>query len=750
MKKIYRNGLIAFLFVICHFVSHAQSDSSKKGDSDKDTTRNVNVNLSDFASDDPAERHKADSVMQLINDEDNLIDFKKYKWKIKAGDDSTWSFAAFDDSKWKELTDTAKLKSGRDSGSISWYRVHFQVDSSLTGIPLAFSIRQFGSAADVYLDGKFLKSFGRVGKDLKSEIAELNIITKPLPFSFSPQKDHVFALRISNFHSASPKKNKINIHVNFQVSVNHLEEKINDITDTSDYFPFIFFAAIFLTLGFFHLILYIFNRQKRTNLVYSIYCFGVFGFSYCIYFILTATEFEGVTSALMLLAYAVPFIFVVLVGMLHRIFYGKRLKIFWVFPVMLAAAILCLVKGNIKAGAIVVTILFMAAAIEILRVIFQAIRKKKDGAWIFAMVILLAPIAGIISSNLPDEFSVGGLKIPNNTGAIVGSCFILGLPFAMTLYLARDFSRMAKQLKKQLTEITDLSEKTIHQEKEKKQILENQNIELEKKVTERTSEVVQQKEVIEIKNKEITDNLTYAKRIQSAILPDVRLIYKTLEQSFILYLPKDIVSGDFYGFAQKDNRVLIAAADCTGHGVAGAFMSMIGSALLNQIINEKNITRPSIILDELNDGIIHSLKQKESDSNDGMDISICSFDLEGKTMEFAGANRPLWLIRDNQLLVFKPNKFPIGGLQILHDEKFKQHEIELQNNDVVYIFSDGYSDQFGGEKGKKLMSKKFKELLLSIQNLSMHDQEKYLHDHFQKWKMNNEQVDDVLVIGIRI
>jgi sigma-B regulation protein RsbU (phosphoserine phosphatase) len=309
---------------------------------------------------------------------------------------------------------------------------------------------------------------------------------------------------------------------------------------------------------------------------------------------------------------------------------------------------------------------------------------------------------------------------------------------------------MAKQLKKQLTEITDLSEKTIRQEKEKKQILENQNIELEKKVIERTSEVVQQKEVIEIKNKEITDNLTYAKRIQSAILPDIKLIYKALEQSFILYLPKDIVSGDFYGFAQKNNKVLIAAADCTGHGVAGAFMSMIGSALLNQIINEKNITTPSFILDELNDGIIHSLKQKESDSNDGMDISICSFDLEKKTMEFAGANRPLWLIRNNQLLVFKPNKFPIGGLQILHDEKFKQDEIKLQMNDSIYIFSDGYSDQFGGEKGKKLMSGKFKELLLSIQNLSMHDQEKYLYHHFQKWKMNNEQVDDVLVIGIRI
>ncbi|MEP7169874.1 MAG: SpoIIE family protein phosphatase, partial [Bacteroidota bacterium] len=259
-----------------------------------------------------------------------------------------------------------------------------------------------------------------------------------------------------------------------------------------------------------------------------------------------------------------------------------------------------------------------------------------------------------------------------------------------------------------------------------------------------------QKNIIEIKNKEITDSLIYAKRIQSAILPDIKLIYKTLEQSFILYLPKDIVSGDFYAFAQKNDKVLIAAADCTGHGVAGAFMSMIGSSLLNSIINEKNITEPALVLDELNEGIIQSLKQRESESNDGMDISLCAFDLKNNSVQFSGAYRPLWLIRNNELLVYKSNKFPIGGQQIQHEEKFSQHKIKLQANDTVYIFSDGFADQFGGEKGKKLMMKKFKELLLSIQKFSMHEQEDYLKEHFEKWKKNHEQVDDVLVIGIRI
>ncbi|MBL0050585.1 MAG: SpoIIE family protein phosphatase [Bacteroidetes bacterium] len=261
---------------------------------------------------------------------------------------------------------------------------------------------------------------------------------------------------------------------------------------------------------------------------------------------------------------------------------------------------------------------------------------------------------------------------------------------------------------------------------------------------------MQQKELVEIKNKEITESVIYAKRIQAAILPDIKLMYRHLEQSFVLYIPKDIVSGDFYGFVHKEDKIIIAAADCTGHGVAGAFMSVIGSSMFNQIINEKNITQPAAILDALNDGIIDSLRQKESDSNDGMDVSILAFDLNKRTVDFAGANRPMWLIRNGELLTYKPNKFPIGGMQIIHEEKFSQHHIQLQPNDTIYIFSDGYADQFGGEHGKKLMTKRFKEILVSIQHLSMPQQQLHLKRLFEKWKGQHSQVDDVLVIGIKI
>jgi serine phosphatase RsbU (regulator of sigma subunit) len=255
---------------------------------------------------------------------------------------------------------------------------------------------------------------------------------------------------------------------------------------------------------------------------------------------------------------------------------------------------------------------------------------------------------------------------------------------------------------------------------------------------------------IQVKNKAITDNINYAQRIQSAILPDLDLIYATLPHSFVLYLPKDIVSGDFYAYAERKDRVLIIAGDCTGHGVSGAFMSMIGNSLLNQIINEKGIEEPATILNMLNAAVIESLKQNVNESHDGMDIAICAFDRDSRLMHYAGANRPLWLVRDKAIHVYKPDKFPIGGLQAARDRTFTNYTIELQPNDAIYIFTDGYADQFGGPQGKKLMTSRFKEMLLDIQDLTMEAQHNHLKTSFENWKGNEEQVDDVLVIGIRV
>ncbi|HRH65281.1 MAG TPA: cyclic nucleotide-binding domain-containing protein [Bacteroidia bacterium] len=280
--------------------------------------------------------------------------------------------------------------------------------------------------------------------------------------------------------------------------------------------------------------------------------------------------------------------------------------------------------------------------------------------------------------------------------------------------------------------------------------LRNREAELTHLVDERTKELQLKNVEISLKNKEITDNVNYAKRIQTAILPDTNTIFQTFNQSFILYLPKDIVSGDFYAYFSHANGGIIIAADCTGHGVTGAFLSVVGSSLLNQAINEKQILDPGKILDWLHHAMIETLNQRSGESTDGMDIAICNVDLFNNTLTYAGANRPLWMIRNNELTAVQPDKFPVGGLQIVHEENFKTHPFELQKNDTLYIFSDGYADQFGGEFGKKFMTKKLKDTLTNIQDLSMPEQKEFLQNCFNAWKGTNEQVDDVLLIGIRI
>ncbi len=266
----------------------------------------------------------------------------------------------------------------------------------------------------------------------------------------------------------------------------------------------------------------------------------------------------------------------------------------------------------------------------------------------------------------------------------------------------------------------------------------------------KANEIIQlQKHLVEEKNKDITDSINYAKKIQEAILPAKELKYKLFPEAFVLFQPRDIVSGDFYWFSERNGRKLIAAVDCTGHGVPGAFMSMIGNAFLNEIVNEKAITDPAEILNQLNELVISSLKQHESENKDGMDISILSFDTSKNTVEFAGANNPCWHFRQNEITEIKGDKKPIGTVGE-SNLSFTKHKIHLQKGDALYIFTDGYADQFGGPKGKKFKYKQLEDVLLSIQKEEMLKQEEILLDKINAWKGSLEQVDDILVIGIKV
>jgi ligand-binding sensor domain-containing protein/serine phosphatase RsbU (regulator of sigma subunit) len=265
-------------------------------------------------------------------------------------------------------------------------------------------------------------------------------------------------------------------------------------------------------------------------------------------------------------------------------------------------------------------------------------------------------------------------------------------------------------------------------------------------------EITAQKSIIETKNRDITDSIQYAKNIQEAILPQLDLIAQEFPQSFILYMPKDIVSGDFYWFAKRKNKKFIATADCTGHGVPGAFMSIIGNTILNEIVSEKEILEPGEILNELHSGIKNALKQSNAggERRDGMDIALCAIEDNSNILEYAGANRPLWIFRGGKpdaMEVIKPNKSPIGGLETEDKRRFTNNRIELGKGDIVYMSTDGYADQFGGKAGKKMMVKNFQKLLTEILHLPFPEQKEILRKHFLDWRGDQEQVDDVLVIG---
>ena len=280
---------------------------------------------------------------------------------------------------------------------------------------------------------------------------------------------------------------------------------------------------------------------------------------------------------------------------------------------------------------------------------------------------------------------------------------------------------------------------------------------LEEKVRERTEEMVRQKDEVERQSrkvvelyKNVTDSIRYAKRLQESILPPEARIRTLLPNSFVYYRPKDIVSGDFYWVEEVAGSMVFAAVDCTGHGVPGAFMSLVGHNALNQVVLERGVTTPADALEQLNRIAFDTLhKDRDQYVRDGMDMALCTYHPATMLLEFAGANCPLYLVRGTELLQVAANKMPVGGFA-QQEGSFQGHTLQLQPGDAMYVFSDGYADQFGGPKGKKFRYRQFRELLLRISTETPDRKKALLHQAFLEWKGTQEQVDDILVLGIQV
>ena len=277
------------------------------------------------------------------------------------------------------------------------------------------------------------------------------------------------------------------------------------------------------------------------------------------------------------------------------------------------------------------------------------------------------------------------------------------------------------------------------------------------KITQRKNKIIEEQKLeVDLKNREILDSIKYAKRIQSAILPDDNIMKQVLPDSFVFYKPKDIVAGDFYWIHYqndvKNSLVLFSVADCTGHGVPGALVSVVCNNALNRSVKEHKLTQPSLILDETRQIVCEEFEKSQDDKvNDGMDIALCSLEkLENgnSLLQYSGAYNPLWIVKKNEIIEIKADRQPIGKFD--NPLPYINHSYNLEKGDSIYIFSDGYSDQFGGEFGKKFNRKSLKMLILEIQDKPMQEQKKVLADKFEEWKGDYEQIDDVCLMGIRI
>ena len=378
-------------------------------------------------------------------------------------------------------------------------------------------------------------------------------------------------------------------------------------------------------------------------------------------------------------------------------------------------------------------------------------------SWLFwllgtAIIVALMPLS-------PKIMSV------ENLWALIPSVVYM---FAATHYIAMvsyhkgvSILRVKKQLQEQNIELKEQKEELLVMNEEIRQ--QNEEIISQRDHIEEQNKALDEKnQLIEKTNQDITSSINYAKRIQQAILPEIESIRKYFPDSFVFYRPRDIVSGDFYWLAHKNYKIIIAAVDCTGHGIPGALMSMIGNELLNDIVKSRNITEPDKILNALKKGIIHTLRQEESNNQDGMDAAICCIDnypesyrehLGEPKLEYAGAGIPLVYIQNQELFEIRPDRIIIGGLKTYDNQlSFQKHSIGLSTATTIYLFSDGYQDQFGGPERKKFSSKRFKSLLLKNASLDMPQQKNHLEAAIDEWmaETKEKQLDDMMIIGLKV
>lgn len=636
------------------------------------------------------------------------------------------------------------------SSKIIWLKKRIKTDSSFLSKSITFNIQLIGTA-ELYINKRKVKSFGNLNSLEKKNIFISNHLN--FSYAFEPNTNYDISVRYCNNNISETKNNYPGDKMGFKLV----------IEQTGHYFENLFgsimpnfilgtvLGMFFLTLAFVHFILFLFYRKEKANLLYSLFCFT---FALFIVGIIVAKAFNNLEylSFFNKMNEAVPAIILLLLPfMLNSFFKFKKKKWHYIFVILCCISIFNIFIEVLFDNIILITMAITSVIVTLI-LLYKAIKQKIHGAKYIAVGIIIFFL--FIISLLIVSMTIHTIDAGKSYFGIIIFILILlsivSIPISITVFLAAQISHTNKTLSNKLIEVEELSVKSIEQEKEKQRYLENQKQVLEEQVIERTYEITEQKQIIEDKNKDIIDSINYAKRIQTSILPTVEYFNTLFTNAFIFFQPRDIVSGDFYYVTEINNSKLLFCADCTGHGVPGALMSMVGSNLIHKIIHEHKIFEPKLILETLHRELRSSLKQDVlgSDNRDGMDA--CLVMIKDNELIYSGANRPLFYFdKENNLHEIKATKTPIGGSHI-ESVDIAQHTVNKDSIKEFYVFSDGFADQFGGPSGKKLMVSRFKQWLTDIQNLNSIEKKDFIETEFIKWKSNLEQVDDVMVIGVTL
>lgn len=654
-------------------------------------------------------------------------------------------------------TDNIKLS---DFKGVVWFRKKIKTDSSLNSKAFSFHIDLIG-AAEVYIDQKLIKSFGKVSDSKDSEVLVSSDIQQ-VSYPFQPNKEYVIAIRYSHheieYSYDSDGVNAFGMKISLEETDSFFSNFFSEIF--TSFTVGLIISVFFFALSFVHFIIYLFYREEKTNAYYSFFCLtaatlvgaGIFK---------KVAYYDDLNKTLNFIFAITPTIIFMILPYMLRAFFNLKFPKWYRFYILFFLVNFFGMIFSFRFLLYSYVLLVLASVFETARAIFIALKLKMKGVkiiatgtflFLFFVVAILILIFFMNSKNVHVE----GEFWPLFYIFLIVLC-IFSIPISITIFLSYQISLTNRSLKQKLVEVEELSAQTIEQEKEKQKILLNQKSMLEEQVIERTQEITEQKKIIEEKNKDIIDSINYAKRIQTAILPEMNFFKSVFNDSFVIYHPRDIVSGDFYYVTEIEDRKIIFMADCTGHGVPGALMSMVGSNLIHKIIHENKIFEPKEILQTLHIELRQSLKQDQNDSQnrDGMDAAIIV--LKEDKLIYAGANRSLlYFNKVNELCEVKPSKTPIGGSHIASID-ITQNTLNTNDIKEFYLFSDGFADQFGGlsfsdknSAGKKLMISRFKNWLIETLNYTLEDKEKFLTTEFLKWKGNLEQVDDVCVICIRL